>query len=206
MDIGIEQLPVRAVINEDGRTNRWFFNLMNKMKKLAAIAVSILALELGGQALAQPQGGFGGGPGGIDFQNMDPQQIVAMIQQRIDDSFRDQMGVTNDTDWALIEEKINAVEKARMSIMADGGGMMGMRGGGRGGMMQRFLGDPSTESQALQQAVDANAPPAQIEQLLARFEAVRKQKQAALEKAQDDLRSVLTTRQEGIAVLGGLLD
>ena len=44
-----------------------------------------------------------------------------MIQQRIDDSFRDQMGVTNDTDWALIEEKINAVEKARMSIMADGG-------------------------------------------------------------------------------------
>jgi hypothetical protein len=179
---------------------------MKKLKQLIAIATAALTLSMGGKALAQPQGGFGGGPGGIDFQNMDPQQIVAMIQQRIDDSFRDQMGVTNDTDWALIEEKINAVEKAGMAIMADGGGMMAMRGGGRGGMMQRFLGDPSPEAQALQQAVDANAPPAQIEALLAKFQAVRKQKQAALEKAQDDLRSVLTTRQEGIAVLGGLLD
>ena len=62
-----------------------------------AVAAAACALSLGGKVLAQPQGGFGGAPGagpggaGIDFQNMDPQQIMTMIQQRIDDSFREQM-------------------------------------------------------------------------------------------------------------------
>jgi hypothetical protein len=196
---------------------------MKKLKHLMAIATAVLALSLGGKALAQPQGGFGGGAGGpgggIDFQNMDPQQMMNMIQQRINDSFREQMGVTNDADWALIEEKISAVTKARLATVADAMmGMGGMRGGGgfgggrpgvgagAGGGLQNLFGQPSPEAQALQQAVESDAPGAQIHALLVKFQAVRKEKQAALEKAQDDLRSVLTTKQEGIAVLGGLLD
>jgi hypothetical protein len=69
-----------------------------------------------------------------EFQNMDPQQMQDAIQQRVDESLREQMGVTNDADWSLIEEKINAVTKARAVVMADSGigrmmGMGGMRGG-----------------------------------------------------------------------------
>jgi hypothetical protein len=191
---------------------------MKNLKLLMAVAAAAFALSFGGKVLAQPQGGFGGpgaGPGGagIDFQNMDPQQMMTMIQQRIDDSFREQMNVTNDADWALIEEKISAVTKARLATAADammgmrGGGFGGRRGGaGAGGGFQAIFGQPSPEAQALQQAVDSDAPGAQIHALLVKFQAVRKEKQAALEKAQDDLRSVLTTKQEGIAVLGGLLD
>jgi hypothetical protein len=195
---------------------------MKKFKLLTALVGALLTLSLGGEALAQPQDGFGGGAGGgggMNFQNMDPQQMMSLIQQRINDSFREQMGVTNDSDWSLIEEKIAAVTKARMTIMADGGGLMGMggmrggggfgggRGGGAGGGgFLAMFGQPSPEAQALQQAVDSDAPAAEIHALLAKFQAVRKEKQAALANAQDDLRSVLTTRQEGIAILGGLLD
>lgn len=187
---------------------------MKKIKLLMTMA-AVLTLSLAGQFSAQAQG-FGGG-GGMDFQNMDPTEVQKMVQQRINDSYREQMDVTNDTEWALIEERITAVTKARTAMMADGGGMMGgMRGGfgggggaggpGGGGGFARMFGKPSPESTALQDAVNNNAPAAQIKTLMTKFEEVRKQKQAALAKAQEDLRSVLTTRQEAVALLGGLLN
>jgi hypothetical protein len=134
------------------------------------------------------------------FQNMDAQQMQDAMQQRADESLRQQMGVTNDTDWSLIQEKINAVTKAKSAFMADGGGMRGGFGGG-GGLQNRL----SPEAQALQQAVNDDAPDAQIKDLLAKLQASRQAKQAALVKAQEDLRSVLTIRQEAIAYLHGLL-
>src|ERR1035437_3267115 len=112
---------------------------MKKIQLLMAIGAVALTLSLGGKALAQPQGFGGGGPGGgMDFQNMDPQEIQKMIQQRMLDSYRDQMAVTNDTEWTLIAERITAVSQARTATMADGGGIGGMMGfggmrGGRGG-------------------------------------------------------------------------
>lgn len=198
------------------------------------VAAAALMLTLGGNAFAQPDpGGFGGGgpggPGGGGFGgggpgggfggggNFDPAQIQEMMAQRINDSYREQMDVTNDTDWAIIAAKITAVTKARTALQADGGGggMMGMGGmmrggrgggGGGGGGMAAIFGTPSPESQALQAAVEANAPAGQIKDLMAKFQAAREVKKAALAKAQEDLRSVLTTRQEAIAMLGGLLD
>ena len=122
------------------------------------------------------------------------------------------MGVTNDVDWSLIVVKIAAVKKARTILMSYGGGMMGMVGmlggfgGGRDGGLQAMSGRTSPEAQALQQATDSDAPTAQTRNLLAQFRAARKEKQAALTKAQAELQSVLTMRQEAIATLGGLLD
>ena len=194
---------------------------MKRIQLILAVGAAALTLTLGGKALAQPQG-FGGGPGGggMNFQNMDPQEIMKQLQQRINDSYREQMGVTNDTEWSLIEERITAVTKAATATMADGGGtggMMGMggmrggRGGGGGGGgggrgFGALFGQPSAESQTLQQAIDDNAPAAQIKTLIAKLQAVRKDKLAKLAKAQEDLRAVLTTRQEAIAIMGGLLN
>jgi hypothetical protein len=59
---------------------------------------------------------------------------------------------------------------------------------------------------ALQQAVDSDAPTAQIKDLLAKYESSQKTKQAALIAAESDLRKVLTVRQEASATLVGLLD
>jgi hypothetical protein len=69
-----------------------------------------------------------------------------------------------------------------------------------------MFGQPSPEAEALQKAVDANAPSAQIKDLLAKYQASQKAKQAKLEKAQADLRGVLTVKQEAEATLLGLLN
>jgi hypothetical protein len=57
----------------------------------------------------------------------------------------------------------------------------------------------------LQRAIDSKAPAAEIKAALAKYMEYRKSKQADLEKAQAALRAVLTSRQEAIAALSGLL-
>jgi hypothetical protein len=57
----------------------------------------------------------------------------------------------------------------------------------------------------LQKAIDAKAPKAEVKAALEKYVAARKAKQAELEKAQEELRKVLTSRQEAIATLNGLL-
>ena len=71
----------------------------------------------------------------------------------------------------------------------------------RGGM----FGTPSPEADALQKAIDSKASKAEMKAALEKYQASRKANQAALEQAQADLRKVLTTRQEAIATLNGLL-
>ena len=68
------------------------------------------------------QGGGGGGFGGGNF---DP----AQFQQRMMDNIRDQLGFTNDTDWAAVQPMVQKVMDARRDV---GGGMRGMFGRNRG--------------------------------------------------------------------------
>ena len=56
-----------------------------------------------------------------------------------------------------------------------------------------------------QKAIDNNAPDAQVKAALEKYRAAQKAKEAALEKAQANLKSVLTPKQEAIAVADGLL-
>jgi len=83
----------------------------------------------------------------------------------------------------------------------------GGRGGGadNGGRRSAFS-QSNPEAESLQKAIDDNAPSAQIKSMLEKYRAARKDKQAKLEVAQENLRKVLTTRQEAQAVLMGLLN
>jgi hypothetical protein len=131
------------------------------------------------------------------------------------DNIRDQLGFTNDTDWSAVQPLIQKVMDARRDV----GSGMGMRmmfrnrggnggngdnangGGRRGGS----FGQPSPEAEALQQAIDNNAPDAQIKQALDKYRASVKDKQAQLEQVQENLRKVLSIKQEAQATLVGLL-
>jgi len=73
--------------------------------------------------------------------------------------------------------------------------------GGPGGFMR----EASPEMDALRKAIDSDASPADIKAKLAELRAARKKKEAELEKAQDQLREILSPRQEAIAVTLGLL-
>jgi hypothetical protein len=58
----------------------------------------------------------------------------------------------------------------------------------------------------LQKAIDAKAPGDEIKTKLAAYRTARKQKEATLETARQDLKKVLSVRQEAVAVMMGLLD
>lgn len=173
-------------------------------------AAALLCLGAGQTGFAQ-QDNAGGPPG---RRNFDP----AQFRQRMMDNLKEQLEVTDDTEWKAMEPLVQAVMDARMSSMAGmGRGMFGgprRRGADGGGgnnsgdQPQRrgpFGQPPSPEAEALQKAIDAKAPKAEIKAALDKYVASRKAKQAELEKAQEDLRKVLTSRQEAIATLNGLL-
>jgi hypothetical protein len=190
-----------------------------KLKNLLTICGAAALMLSAGSIYAQPGGGgpgggFGGGPGGGGFRNMDP----AQMQQMMMDNYRQQLNFTNDTEWSAVQPLVQKVSDARMAV-GMGGGMRGMfgrnRGGGGGGVGGGFGGggggnnpfnQPNPDRDALQQALDDNAPAAQVKALLQKYQAGQKTKQAALVAAQADLRKVLTVQQEAQATLSGLLD
>jgi len=163
----------------------------------------------------QGGGGGGGGRGGRGGGNLDP----AQMQQRMMERVRTDLGFTNDTDWNAVQPLVQKVMDARRDVGfgrmgrgnrgggqgGQGGGQVGQvgQGGGRGGF---FGGTPSPEAEALQKAIDDNAPKAQVKNALDKYRASQKAKQAKLEQAQADLRKALTIKQEAQATLDGLLN
>lgn len=182
------------------------------MKKLIAMLAVAAALCVSADSLfAQDNGGDnagggrrnrgGGGGGGGNF---DP----AQFQQRMLDNIKERLEFTNDTDWSAVEPLVQKVMDARRETMSGafgrfGGGRRGGNGGPGGGP---FGGQPNPDAEALQQALDSNAPAAQIKTLLEKYRASQKAKQAKLEQAQADLRKVLSQKQEAEATLMGLLN
>ena len=178
---------------------------------LMCAAGTVMAQNDGGQPAGGGQGGGrrGGGPGGPGGPGgFDP----AQMQQRMMDNIKEQMGVTDDAEWKAIEERVQKVFDARRDVGFGGGGRMfggGRRGGNndQGGNRPRggMFGTPSPEQEALQKAIDNNAPAEQVKAALKKYRDSQAAKEAALEKAQAELKKVLTSKQEAVAVLNGLL-
>ena len=138
--------------------------------------------------------------------NFDP----AQMRERMMERYKEQLEVTDDSEWKAIQPLIQGVMDARMASMSGmGRGMFGPRRTSDNGdqAMRRgpFGQPPSAEAEALQKAIDAKASNAELKAAIAKFAEYRKAKQAELEKAQAELRKVLTVRQEAIATADGLL-
>ena len=181
-----------------------------KSNQLAALGGIALALCLGLSNLAaqdNPPAGRQGRGGG----NFDP----AQMQQRMMERYQEQLEIKDDAEWKAIQPLVQKVMDGRMqafSGMGRGGFGRGGRGGGdtnnsadQSGQRRGGFGTPSPEAEALQKAIDSKASSAEMKAALAKYVASRKAKQAELEKAQAELRKVLTPRQEAIASLNGLL-
>ena len=138
---------------------------------------------------------------GRRFQNMDPADFRARIMANL----RQQLGVTNDDEWNVLAPRLTAVMELRRTVMAGGFGFRGLAGGGANGNRPNLAGAANPDLAALQSAVANNAPDAEIKAQLDHLREVRKENEAKLEKAQEDLRATLTLRQEAVAVLAGLL-
>jgi len=168
-----------------------------KLKSLMIMSGVAAALSFGADRLhAQGRGNF------------DPEQM----RQRMMERYREQLEVKSDDEWKLISERIGKVMDARREVGFGGFFGRGQRrggdsnGGGGGDQNRRRFGpEPSPEAEALEKAIDAKASNEEIKAKLAKYRESRKDKEAKLAKAQDDLRKVLSVRQEAAAVLAGLL-
>jgi hypothetical protein len=131
----------------------------------------------------------------------------AAMRDRIAQAIRDALGVTKDDEWAVIEPRLTKVTGLQRAANASAFQVFRALDGredGRAG--RRFFGAAmSPETSALVDALRNQAPDAEIQARLAQLRATRKQASTQLAQAQEDLRSVLSVRQEAIAAAAGLL-
>lgn len=182
-------------------------------RSLALCGMAVALILTSNPAQAQDQGERRGGQRG-DF---DP----AQMRERMAERMKERFGVTNDDEWKIISERIEKVTEARRGTGVGGGFAAMGRGGGRGpggdgapgggrgqggpGGRGGFGGQASPEAEDLQKALDTNASPEEIKAKLAKVREARIASEAKLKTAQNQLKEVLNTRQEAVAVLMGLL-
>lgn len=187
---------------------------------LALAGLATLCLGVGNLTAQEPggpdgpppggdRGGRGGDRGGRG--NFDPAQFRQQMEERMMQSTRDRLEITDDTEWKAIEPLVKKVNELRMQQAA--GGMRGMFGrGGRGGPggdqggRPSFGGEPSAEQTALDTAIEQNASKDDLKAKMAAFRKAREAKESELKAAQETLKKVLTTKQEAVALQMGLVN
>ncbi|MCS7338487.1 MAG: hypothetical protein NZ739_09675 [Verrucomicrobiae bacterium] len=181
-----------------------------KLLRLLALASVVAGVALNTTWLYAQQGDRSERRRG-DRPDFDP----AEMRERIAEGYRELLEFTNEEEWNAVKPLVVKVLQARWEAFPGmGRGMFRppRRGGeGPGASDQdrprppRF-GPPSPATEALEQALESKASTEVIKAKLAALREERKQRQEALQKAQEDLRKVLNTRREALAVLYGLLD
>lgn len=185
---------------------------------VASLAAPYAAAQPQPQSQSQTPPPGGGGPGGAPGDrpgrmNWDPEQFRQRMMERV----REQLEITNDAEWKAIEPLINKVlETRRDSMMAGFGGMLrsfgrgggGGFGGGPGGAggFGAMLGEPNPELESLGKAIDSKAGKDELKSAIAKVRDARQAREQKVKQAQEDLRKVLTLRQEAIAIMNGWLD
>lgn len=171
---------------------------INQWLALAGItALCLSSNNLIAQDAPPGGGGQGGGRG-----NWDP----AQMQQRMNEMVRERLEIKDDTEWKAIEplvQKVNDLRREQLGGMGRGMTSGRSRGGDQG--RPRFGGEPTAEETALTTAVEANASKEELKAKMEAFRKVRAAKEAELKAAQANLKKVLTTKQEAIALQMGLV-
>lgn len=183
---------------------------MNRISKfMYGMGISLTLLLAGTTALQAQAQGEGRQRQRPNRENFDPQQMRERMTARL----REQLEVKDDAEWQLIQERLEKVMTARRESMMGGfgggfgGRMGGMRPGGDNQDSSRRgpgMGN-NPEGEALQKAIESKASSEEIKSKLAKLREARKAREAALEKAQNELSEVLSLRQEAILVSMGVL-
>lgn len=201
--------------------------MQRRMVKIGVLAC-VLGLMIGGLSLAQQgggnqgggrRGGQGGGPGGGPG-GFDP----AQMRQRMAERMKETLGV-DDQAWKVMEPRLMKVMELSRQANAGGRGMMfGMFGRGRGGpggpggdqgpQADRRGRGPQGEQTALEKAMtqlrttleNQSATPEEIKTQLTAVRSAREKARQELAVAQQELKKILTVRQEAMLVEMGQLE
>lgn len=209
--------------------------MLAKKTILGAVVVSIVGLLLVGQSLSQPQqsqqrGQRGQRGGTQDTQRpqmqrgqFDPERMRQMMNQRMQELF----GAT-DAEWKILGPRVMKVQELSREVGGGGrGGMMfggmGRRGGfggpggpggpggdqpgGRQGAPGREQTEVEKATESLQTLLEnTSATPEQIKNQLTTLRAAKEKAKQQLAVAQQELRQIITLRQEAQCVMMGMLD
>lgn len=184
---------------------------------LVLLGLAAAGLFCVGDALCQQGDGGGGGGGGRGGRGGRGGFDPAAMRQRMMETLKTDIGAT-DEEWKALEPKVEKVMTLSMESRMGGMFMMGRGGrggpggpGGPGGEAPASAPEPTTEigkaAQALRQVIDNKEAKAdEINSALKTYRDARAKSKADLEKAQKDLKEVLTVRQEAVLVTRGLLE
>jgi Spy/CpxP family protein refolding chaperone len=189
----------------------------------AFVATFLCTAALAVSTFAQAPAGQGNPPGG----NPPGQGGRADFRQRMMDRLKESLAASDD-EWKAIEPRLTVVMDAQRATSNRGGGFGGPGGGRTRG--NRGGGAPDaaapgaapaatpaptdrpptaveTAAKALQTTLDnKSATPDDIKAKLTALRDAKTQAKATLTKAQDDLRELLTARQEAVLVGFGMLE
>lgn len=176
------------------RTVKWILTAM----------ASAMILMAAADAMAQSAAGTNGGNGNRrNRAQRDPARLQAQRLER----YRTLLEITSDDEWKVLQPRIEKVlrEQGETRVRPDiGRNRRGNRESADATTTNtNRVGNPDAE--ALKSASAAKLSKEEMAKRLTLFRAAQKAKEDALAKDQDELRKLLSVRQEAIAVLNGLL-
>lgn len=131
------------------------------------------------------------------------------FRQRMNERLKTSLKAS-DEEWSVIQPLLEKVQAKQRNAMTSRFAFFGGRGGGGRGANDRpdRPGRQSApEIDALRAALESDAtPPAEIKAKLEAVRAMHKKAAAELEQAREELRKVLTLRQEAALVMIGILE
>jgi hypothetical protein len=122
---------------------------------------------------------------------MNPEQMWQRGAERLREIF----DVKDDAEWRIIEERARKVYDLRVEMVKSLIAAVRQQGG-----------DTNPETDALKNAIAAKLSTEHLKATMERFRQARKAKEDKLLQAQEDLKQVLTIRQEAIALGLGLVN
>jgi hypothetical protein len=176
----------------------------------AAGKVSFILFTVLGLLLAAP------GPAWAKSNNNNKSsQLSSEKHSKILDRHRERLEIKDDAEWEVIRPRIENILRAEKELrdalssssrkLSSPKDRNSRTSSESASASSRSEPQPDTDVVLLRRLVEGNAPAKEIKERLTRVRQMIQQKRDALENAQEELRSVLSVRQEAIAVLQGLL-
>jgi len=188
---------------------------------LSLAIVAMAAVGVIAEARAQEGPPTPGGPAD------DPRERPDQFRKQAESRMKESLGATDD-EWTALQPKIEKVQALQRATRGGRGMMTGPGGppaagggpggpGGRGGpggprgdqpdANQRPQSEVEKKAESLQKTLEnKDAKPDDVKAALAAYRDARAKAREELEKAQKDLKELLTTRQEAQMVMMGVLE
>ena len=169
---------------------------------LGPVVAICLFVAMQAAAADTPPPAPGGGQG---RGNWDP----AQMQQRMLDRIKETLAPT-DEEWKVLQPKVEAVQKLAMQARTGGGGMFGRRrqqGAEDPTQPAREKSDVEKKTAELQALIDnKDTAPKAIQTKMQELRDAKTLAKLNLKKAQDDLRELLTPKQEAQMLMMGMME